>query len=189
MARLELRRLSQCSADPQRPHSRRARTTNTTKRAKAIAELASNRRVTARRLPMDFTLAGVVITWLVFWPRVAGLWVLFCVAALWTVGGLLTVISTTRKLAGTLPEERGKRSDDRALARAQNTLGCLSALFIGTTCAAIVFHMNRGTWPWQPWVVALGGVVGQVAGIAVVAWSRRVHQPAVGRDWREEAGE
>lgn len=130
---------------------------------------------------MDFTFAGVVVTWLFFWPRVPGLWGLFALAALWSVGGLLTVTSTTRKLAGTLPEERGKRSDDKALAKAQNTLGCLGVLLVGTACAAILFHASRGTWPWQPWVVALGGVVGQVAGIAVIAWSRHAHQ-ALGPD-------
>jgi hypothetical protein len=148
-------------------------TTSPAKRAKEIAELASDRRVVARRLPMDFTLAGAMATCLFFAPEVPGLWLLFGLGALWAVGGFLTLLTTTRKLAGTLPEERGKRSDDKALAKAQNTLGCLGFLLMGTACAAILFHASRGTWPWQPWVVALGGIVGQISGIAAIAWSRR----------------
>lgn len=95
------------------------------KRVREIREPASDRRVIARRLPMDSTLAGAL---------------------------------------------------------AQNTLGCLGFLLIGTAGVVVVFYAHRGTWPWQPWVVALGGLVGQISGIGVIAWCRRTHQSAVAPD-------
>jgi len=162
-------------------------------RAREIADLASSRRVVARRLPMDCTLAGVLGTWLAFAPNVLGLWMFFGLAALWAGGGLYTVISTTRKLAGTLPEERGKRSDDKALAKAQTqTLGCLGILVVGTAGIVLVFHAHRGTWPWQPWIAALGGLIGQICSVGAVAWSRRAHRavpaPCLGGESEKETG-
>jgi hypothetical protein len=104
------------------------------------------------------------------WPALPQLARGRAIAALWTVAGLYALITTSRKLASTLPEERGKRSDDKALARAQNTLGCLGPLLIGTACVVVIFYAHRGTWPWQPWIVAVGGIVGQVSGIAAIEW-------------------
>jgi hypothetical protein len=145
--------------------------------ARTPAELASNRRVNARRLPVDLTVAGTLVTAIVLTGgRVAGVWVYLAMGLLVAAGGIASVIVTTRKLSGTRPEERGKRSDDKALAKAQRSWGCLPILFLVALVSAAFFRFVTGYWPAAPWILALGGVAGHLVGVSVIAWARRTHK-------------
>ena len=139
------------------------------------AQLASYRRVNARALPFDLAVVGALGTALALTGgRVLGLCVYFGIASL-SVLGVASMVSQTRKLAGTRPEERGKRSDDRALAKAQRSVGCLPILFFGALGSAALFRTLNDRWPIEPWIVALGGFAGHVVGVGVIAWCRKAH--------------
>jgi hypothetical protein len=140
------------------------------------AERASDRRVTARRLPFDLAVAGSIGTAVVLGRgHGTGLWVFLGMALLLGLGGIYGMVVLTRELAGTRPHERGKRSDDAALAKAQRSLGCLPFLVGGAGAAAALFRSLNDHWPIEPWIVALGGLGGHIVGVAVIAWARRSH--------------
>ena len=143
--------------------------------ARVIAEKASDRRVVARRLPFDLALVGALGGFVVI-VRQGPFWIAFAVVALISTLGVLTVISTSRQLATTKAEERGKRSDDKALAKAQRSLGCLPILFIAAAVISLVIHYRTGSWPWQPWLVVGGGLLGHLLAVGIIRWSRSVHE-------------
>ena len=143
--------------------------------AQELRDRASNRRVIARGLPFELAVAGSSGTCLAFAPRETGLWVVFVMAAVASVGGIVGIVSASRQLAGTTWAERGKRSDDKALASAQRTVGCLPLLVVLATIATVLKRYSTGESAWQPWVVVCGGAIGHLIGVAVIAWSRRLH--------------
>ena len=145
-------------------------------RLSETAQLASYRRVSARALPFDMAVVGVFGTSLVLaGGRGTALWVAFGLALLLGLGWIYGVVSLTRHLAGTRPEERGKRSDDKALARAQWSLGCLPFLFLGAAVATAWFRFLNDRWLVEPWIIALGGLAGHIVGVCVIAWCRKAH--------------
>jgi len=147
------------------------------KRAAEIRGRASDRRVLARRLPFDLAAVGAIaIAAGLAYPDGPGLWVYLAFALLLGGGGTFAIVNATRGLRDTLPEERGKRSDDKALAKAQRSLGCLPLLAGGAFAGATLFWTLNSRWPWQPWVVALGGASGHVVAVAVIQWSRMQHK-------------
>jgi len=145
--------------------------------ARVIAEKAGDRRVVARGLPFDLALVGALGGLLVI-VQERPFWIAFTVVAFISILGVLTVISTSRALAATKAEERGKRSDDKALAKVQRSLGCLPILLIGATAISLVVHLRTGSWPWQPWVVVAGGLLGHLLAVGIIRWSRSVHEEA-----------
>ena len=143
--------------------------------ARVIAEKATDRRVVARRLPFDLALVGALGSFLLL-VRIGPLWIGFALVAFISLLGVLTVISTSRQLAATTAEERGKRSDDKALAKAQRSLGCLPILFIAAAVISLVVHHRAGDWPWQPWLIVGGGLLGHLLAVGIIRWSRSVHE-------------
>jgi hypothetical protein len=144
--------------------------------AREIRELASDRRVSARQLPFFLTLTGATGACL-FSERAMGLWLAFGYSAFQAALAIWIVVSNSRMLADTRPQERGKRSDDKALSRAQRSFGCLPILLVLLIAAAVASRIGRGVWLWEAGVVGAAGVVGHVLGISIIAWSRRVHAP------------
>ena len=142
-----------------------------------VAQRASDRRAGARRLPFDLAVAGSFGTALALeGGHGTGLWVYFGMALLLGAGGLYGIVVLTRDLAATRPEDRGKRSDDKALAKAQWSSGCLPILVVGAASASALYRFLNDRWPVAPWIIALGGLAGHIVGVAVIAWARSRHR-------------
>jgi hypothetical protein len=86
-------------------------------------------------VPFELAALGVVAVATAHLHReTPGIWFLFGGALIGTLGETGNVIATTRALAGTALEQRGKQSDDLALAKAQRSLGCIP-LLLGVSCS------------------------------------------------------
>jgi hypothetical protein len=101
-------------------------------------------------------------------------WGFLAFCAFYALGDSALVVLNTRRLLGTLPSDRGKRSDDRALATAQRSWGCLPLLFIGS----LVLGWIGFPWPTGTHVVFLSvlllGLLGHAVAVGIIAWARRM---------------
>ena len=132
----------------------------------------------ARGLPFQLSAATTLGALLLAVPeRMPGLWVLFGMCFFLGVALVASFLRATRLLRGTVPEQRGKRSDDKALAKAQRSMGCLPFVLVAALIVwALSAPQKRAAVAGLALYTVAGCVFGHLAGVVLIIWARRSHR-------------
>jgi hypothetical protein len=132
----------------------------------------------ARGLPFQLSAATTLGALLLAAPeRVPGLWVFFGMDLFLGVALVASFLRATRSLRGTAPEQRGTRSDDKALAKAQRSVGCLPFVPVAALIVWVLSAPQKRAAVASLALHAFGAcVVGHLAGVVLISWARRSHR-------------